>query len=77
MNVVPDTGLFPVSESPVGGSAGAAEFERHVLPATARGENKPDDADGNFVWDTGSTAVRPDGLLGRKVMDDGLIEPGR
>ena len=74
VEAVPDAGLLPGAEAAVGGAARAAEFVGHVLPAVAGGEDEPDDPHDDAVGDAGPTAERADGLFGRQVVLDDVIE---
>ena len=52
----------------MGGSAGAAQFGRHVLPAAAGGQDEPQGLDDAPVVDRRASTGGADGPLGRQVV---------
>src|SRR4051812_14307499 len=71
---VPDPGLLPGSESPMGGAAGAAQLLGDVLPSGAGGQGEPDHPEGGAVPDPGPASLGADGRLRWQVMGDSVEE---
>ena len=71
---VPDAEARPGPEPPMGRAPGAAQLLGDILPSGAGGQDEPDHSEGCAVPDPGTTALGPDGLLGRQMMGDGFEE---